>query len=205
MSPSYAKAETHLKNINPTWSKIVDTVGHCSFEPHPERQPYEGLIRAITSQKLSAAATDAIIHRLCALYHKHQFPTPKQIVDTDVETLHSCGFSKLKADAIHNIANAALNNQLPSNDEICKMSNEDLLKALSTHKSVKRWTIEMYMIFTLGRLNIMPADDATLRSSITRIFHPDKNLSIEELETLTSPCAPYQTIAAWYLWHYPKH
>ncbi|EPX75038.1 DNA-3-methyladenine glycosidase Mag2 [Schizosaccharomyces octosporus yFS286] len=188
MSPTYKNAESHLRNINSTWSKIVNTVGPCTLHPHPERQPYEGLIRAITSQKLSAAATEAI-----------------EIVQTDVESLHSCGFSKLKADAVHNIANAALNKDLPSNDEINKMSKEDLLEALSKHKSVKRWTIEMYMIFTLGRLDVMPADDATLRSQITHIFHLEGKPSIEELEKVTSPTAPYQTIAAWYLWHYPKH
>ncbi|EPY49602.1 DNA-3-methyladenine glycosidase Mag2 [Schizosaccharomyces cryophilus OY26] len=205
MPQTYKQAEHHISKINSTWDKIVSTVGPCTLQPHPDRQPYEGLIRAITSQKLSSAATEAIIHRLCELYNQTTFPTPQQIVDTDVEKLHSCGFSKLKAEAVHNIADAAIKKTLPSNDTIAHMSNQDLFDTLSKHKSVKRWTIEMYMIFTLGRLDVMPADDATLRSQISHIFGLDSKPTVQDIEQLTAPCAPYQTIAAWYLWHYPKH
>nr|4HSB_A Chain A, Probable DNA-3-methyladenine glycosylase 2 [Schizosaccharomyces pombe 972h-] len=201
----YKRAEKHLSSIDNKWSSLVKKVGPCTLTPHPEHAPYEGIIRAITSQKLSDAATNSIINKFCTQCSDNdEFPTPKQIMETDVETLHECGFSKLKSQEIHIVAEAALNKQIPSKSEIEKMSEEELMESLSKIKGVKRWTIEMYSIFTLGRLDIMPADDSTLKNEAKEFFGLSSKPQTEEVEKLTKPCKPYRTIAAWYLWQIPK-
>jgi DNA-3-methyladenine glycosylase II len=200
----YRPAMDHLSSIDEDWARLVGFVGPCAHRRHPSREPYEALIRAVAYQQLHARAADAIIGRFLNLYPADEpgktFPAPSRILATSEDALRACGFSARKIGTIASIAEGALNGLVPSLDTASRMEDDELIAHLTALPGIGRWTVEMFLIFTMGRMDIMPADDFGIREGY-RFLKSLKALPTRwEMETAALPWSPYRTIASWYLW-----
>ncbi len=202
MNP-FQTAEQFLSQVDDDWALLITTVGQCHFEPKSHQEPYEALIRSVAFQQLHAKAGEAIIKRLCAL-HENSFPSPAQLLTNSVEDLRACGFSARKTATLQHIANGEVSGLVPSSVEALNMTDDALIERLVTLKGIGRWTVEMLLMFNLGRLDILPADDFAIAQGMKRL----KKLSVapkpKEIRQLGLAWQPYRTIASWYLWRVPK-
>jgi len=199
----YTDATDFLMHIDSDWSQLINTIGPCTFAPKTERRPYEALIRAIAYQQLHAKAGDAIIARLLALYGDN-FPTAQQLLSTDFDALRACGFSARKIDTLKGIAAGAISGLVPAREIAEAMSDEALVEQLVTLKGIGRWTVEMMLMFTLERMDVLPADDFGVAEGYRRLKKLDSAPKRKQLAEIGRTWAPYRTIASWYLWRVPK-
>jgi DNA-3-methyladenine glycosylase II len=200
----YRPAMRHLSSIDEDWARLVGHVGPCAHRQHLSREPYEALIRAVAYQQLHGRAADAIIGRFLNLYPSDEsgkaFPTPARIVETRQEELRACGFSARKIGTIAGIAEGALNGLVPSLDTASRMEDDELIARLTALPGIGRWTVEMFLIFTLGRMDIMPLDDFGIREGYRFLKSLETLPARREMEIAALPCSPHRTIASWYLW-----
>ncbi len=200
---AYRQAETFLATLDEDWARHVAAVGPCGHAAKPAREPYEALIRAIAYQQLHAKAGDAILGRFIALYPAAAFPAPQQVLDTDEAALRACGFSATKLATIRGIAQAALDGVVPRREQALAMPDEALIERLVTLRGVGRWTVEMLLIYTLERSDILPADDFGVRDGYRRLKRLESTPTRKQMETIGLAWSPYRTVAAWYLWRVP--
>ncbi|UGS90208.1 DNA-3-methyladenine glycosylase [Ralstonia wenshanensis] len=200
---AYRQAETFLSTLDEDWARHIAAIGPCRHAAKPAREPYEALMRAIAYQQLHAKAGDAILGRFLALYPAAAFPAPQQVLATDEAALRTCGFSGTKLATIRGIAQAALDGVVPTREQALSMPDEALIDRLVTLRGVGRWTVEMLLIYTLERSDILPADDFGVRDGYRRLKRLDTTPTRKQMETLGLAWSPYRTVAAWYLWRVP--
>ncbi len=193
-----AAAQAHLSLKDPRLSTIIAQYGNCTIEPHTNY--YEELVSSIISQQLSVKAADTILKRFIGLYGD-KMPTPEQILATDVEEIRKVGASYAKANYIKDLALHILDNELDL-AHIATLDNDTVITQLTAVKGIGEWSAHMFMIFCLGRLNVLPWGDLGVRKSMQEVYGlptlPNKN-EMTEVATENS-WAPYQSVAAWYLW-----
>lgn len=182
---------------------MIMALGPCQFEAKPQRDPYQALIRAVAYQQLHPKAGDAILARFLAVY-QGLFPRPQQLLETPFDTLKACGFSARKIETIHGIALGSLSGKVPSFTVASSMSDEALIEQLVQLKGIGRWTVEMLLIFTLGRMDILPADDYGIALGYQRLKQLPDPPKPKALSKMGEAWRPYRTIACWYLWRVPK-
>ena len=204
MPVSYHDASAFLANLDEDWRRYVETIGPCLLQPKPARDPYEALVRAIAYQQLHAKAGDAILGRLLALFPAQTFPSPTQILATDVAQLRSCGFSASKIATLQGIAQATLDGVVPDYATARAMEDEGLIERLVSLRGVGRWTVEMLLIYSLERPDILPADDFGVREGYRRLKGLAQQPSRKQMIEIGMAWSPYRTVAAWYLWRVPK-
>lgn len=199
----YQIATDFLSAQDVDWAQLIKIVGPCVFEPKAEREPYEALVRAIAYQQLHGKAGDAILKRFKALF-ADTFPTPQQILATEFEALRACGFSARKIETIQAIAQGAISGLVPQRLEADEMSDEALITQLITLKGIGRWTVEMMLMFTLQRMDILPVDDFAVVEGYKRLKKLAAAPKRKDMQLLGEAWSPYRTIASWYLWRVPK-
>ncbi|RYZ79434.1 MAG: DNA-3-methyladenine glycosylase 2 family protein [Moraxellaceae bacterium] len=195
----YQRATAYLAGLDQHWQQHIDRIGDCLLEVNSSQQPFEALIRAIAHQQLHAKAAGAILNRFLNLYEQ-SFPTAAQLLQTDPAQLRACGFSARKLEAILGIAVAYQAGQVPDLTMAQQMPSEQLIEQLILLKGVGRWTVEMLLIFNLGRLDVWPVDDYAVRQGYQRLQQLPQPLTKKQLRLVGEQLAPYQSIAAWYLW-----
>lgn len=203
MKLSFQSATDFLASIDSDWAQLIATVGPCLLESKPERNPYQALVRAVAYQQLHARAGDAILLRLLTL-QSGEFPPPETLLAFSFDELRACGFSGRKIETIQGIAQAAINGIVPSMEDAQQMSDEALINQLVTLKGIGRWTVEMMLIFTLNRRDIMPVDDFGVKDGYRRLKHLATAPTSKAMGELGKAWSPYRTIAAWYLWRVPR-
>lgn len=196
-----AKGRRHLCHASPELALWIPQCGKCTWEVNWERSIFEALVRAIAHQQLHANAANAILARLIDAFPRREFPSPQQIAKSPVAELRAMGFSMSKVLAIQGIAAAALAKKIPNREQCEKMSDEDIVEALTPQRGVGRWTVEMLLIFTLGRMDVMPTDDYGVRSGLMHLMRlaelPRKKGVFADY---TDSWAPFRSLGAWYLW-----
>jgi DNA-3-methyladenine glycosylase II len=195
-------AETHLRAVCPTLATWIETHGKCELKPDWERETYEALVRAVAHQQLHGKAAESILTRLIERFPDQLFPTPKQLSRMRMESYRTCGFSEAKALAIIGIAKAQERGKIPSRAESALLTDEMLISTLMQLRGIGRWTVEMFLIFTLGRLDVMPVDDFGVRSALMQLFDLSDMPKKSEFATFTNTWSPYRSVGAWYLWRY---
>lgn len=197
---SLRRAEKHLAAVDAKMSRLIATHGRCSLSPYWDRSPYESLVRAVAYQQLHASAAQAILGRLINRFPGKPFPEPADIVALAVEELRPFGFSLAKATTIRGIAEGALSGVVPSRAAAEQLSDEELIAQLSLLRGIGRWTVEMLLIFTLGRLDVMPIDDFGVRAGLSAVYRIKDKVTRHHFPRRTDRWAPYRSIGAWYLW-----
>ncbi len=171
------------------------------FVLEPRKKVYLQLCASIISQQLSTKVAKVIYKRFLDLYVKNQ-PTVKEILDTPVETFRSIGFSNAKASYVHNVCKFFVEHKL-TDSYLQKLSNEEIIDLLTQIKGIGKWTVEMILMFTLGREDVFAVDDLGIQQSITKLYKLDssnKKLMKEKMLQISAKWSPYRTYACRYLW-----
>jgi len=198
----YARAQQFLMQIDADWQSLITNVGPCGFSPKAEREPYEALVRAVAYQQLSTKAGDAILRKF--LLHFGAFPKPEQLISACFDDLRAVGFSGRKIETIQGIAQAAISGLVPDRNTAEGMSDEELIARLVTLEGIGQWTVEMMLIFTLERMDILPADDFGVAEGYKRLKKLETAPKKKVLAEIGKAWSPYRTVASWYLWRVPK-
>lgn len=198
----YQQALDFLSTQDDDWAQLIEMVGSCALEVRSEREPYEALVRAVAYQQLHPKAGDAIVARLLA--HFAGFPAPQQLSSALFDDLRACGFSGRKIETLKGIAEGALSGLVPSRVEAKSMTDDALIARLVTLKGIGQWTVEMMLIFTLGRMDVLPADDFGVVQGYKRLKRLTVAPKRKEMQQIGQIWSPYRTVASWYLWRVPK-
>lgn len=182
------------------FAALIARVGRPRLGIQRQRSPYEALVRAIAHQQLHGRAAEAILARFSALFPGDTFPDPAAVMATADTALRGCGFSAAKILAIRDICAKALDGTVPSRRQSQRLSDEALIERLTSIRGVGRWTVEMLLIFQLGRPDVLPADDFGVRNGFRRAYGLPEMPKPKELLAYGARWAPYRTTAAWYLW-----
>jgi DNA-3-methyladenine glycosylase II len=200
----YDASVAFLRDLDDDWAGLVAHVGPCLHDPKAAREPYEALVRAIGYQQLTAKAGDAIIARLKALYPDTPFPTAENIMAAEFDALRACGFSATKIATIKAIAEGALSGLIPPRNVAGTMDDEELIARVVTIKGIGRWTVEMLLMYSLERMDILPADDFGVREGYRVLKSLPEQPKPNALREIGKAWAPHRTVAAWYLWRMPR-
>lgn len=201
--PDYRAAAAQLAAVDADWARLVAALGPCRLQPEPAREPYETLVRAVAYQQLHARAAEAILGRLLALYPPGAFPAPAALLATDSERLRACGLSARKVETLQGIARAALDGRVPSRAAAAALDDATLIARLTELRGIGRWTVEMLLIFGLGRLDVLPADDFGVRNGYRRLKDLERLPTPRQLAQAGQAWQPWRSVAAWYLWRVP--
>jgi len=195
---AYARAaRMHLSKNDPVMAQIIAEVGPVRIPPRPER--FQALARAIIFQQLAGAAATAIYNRFVALYAGDGFPKPEQVIATPIEKLRGAGLSEKKALYIRDLAGHIRDGTLNFH-RFPQMSDEEIIADLTRVKGIGRWTAEMFLMFNLGRPDVMPADDLGVQNAIRIAYRMRARPKRKRLMKLAEQWRPYRSAAAWYLW-----
>lgn len=197
---AYRQAAEYLSGLDADWARHIAAVGPCRHRTTSGREPFEALVRSVAYQQLHARAGDAILGRLLALFGQEVFPTPNQLLAADPAALRSCGFSASKLGTVLGIAQGRLDGVVPTREQALGMTDDELIERLVTLRGVGRWTVEMLLIYSLERLDVLPVDDFGVREGYRRLKAMEKAPTPAQMRALGAAWRPYRTIAAWYLW-----
>ena len=195
-----AKAIRHLKKVDPDLARVIRRIGPCTLAPDKSRTVYASLVRSIVYQQLTGKVAGIIFGRLLDLFPGKKFPAPESILAMPVDTLRSVGLSNQKTQYIRNIAQAAIDGIVPDSRKANRMSDDELVQQLTTIKGVGRWTVEMLLIFRLGRHDVLPATDYGVQKGFALAKRLPDLPKPKELLAAGECWGPYRTAAAWYLW-----
>jgi len=190
----------HLRKHSPELDFWVGESGPCSLEIQWQRELFEALVRAIAHQQLHGRAAETILGRLVAGFRCENFPSAQQLKRASHEKLRGMGFSSAKAVAIQGIAGAAIAGEIPDRVVAASLTDDELIERLLPLRGVGRWTVEMLLIFTLGRLDVMPIDDFGVKSGLQLLFGLETLPKKDVFAELTDHWKPYRSLGAWYLW-----
>jgi DNA-3-methyladenine glycosylase II len=179
---------------------LIGRIGPPRLGVQRARSPYEALTRAIAHQQLHGRAAEAILARFMALYPEYSFPPPGHVLDTSDDVLRGCGFSGSKIASIRAIAAGAVDGTVPNRRACARLPDDALIDRLTSLRGVGRWTVEMLLIFTLGRPDVLPVDDYGVREGYRVLHGLDEQPKPRALAELALPWAPHRSLAAWYLW-----
>lgn len=164
---------------------------------------YLRLCSSILSQQLSTTVAKVLYKRFLELYNGKE-PTAKQIIATPAETFRSIGFSNAKASYVHNVCSFFIENKI-TDAQLHKMNNEEVIELLTQIKGVGKWTVEMILMFTLGREDVFAIDDLGLKQGVIKLYNlkeTDKKLLQKKIEKISLKWRPYRTYASRYLWNW---
>ena len=198
----HQQATKFLSAIDADWANLIHTVGACQFSPKVERNPFEALVRAVAYQQLHTKAGDAIIGKF--IKHFSQFPLPEQLINAHFDDLRACGFSGRKIETIQSIANGVMAGLVPSMESAQKMTNAELITRLVSLKGIGQWTVEMMLMFTLMRMDILPVTDFGVVEGYKRLKKLETAPKPKQMAEIALTFSPYRTVASWYLWQVPQ-
>jgi len=200
----YDESVAFLSSHDDDWAKLIELVGPCRHDPKAAREPYEALVRAIAYQQLTAKAGDAIIGRLKCLFEHRDFPSPEDLIEAEFDLLRTCGFSAAKIGTIKGIAQAAIEGVVPTRNVAATMDDETLIDRMIGIKGIGRWTIEMLLMYSLERMDVLPVDDFGVREGYRVLKSLSEQPKPKALREISKAWSPHRTVAAWYLWRIPR-
>ncbi len=192
------RALEHLRG-DPVMAGLIDRVGPPKLRPR-RLPPFESLTQAIIYQQLNGKAAGTILGRFRALFEIAGFPTPQMVLNTPPERLRSAGLSRPKVSYLLDLAQKTVEGVVPSLRACDQLSDAQLIERLTQVKGVGRWTVEMLLIFNLGRPDILPVHDLGVRKGFQLAYRKRKFPEPEALARFGVRWAPFRTTAAWYLW-----
>ncbi|HZS09912.1 MAG TPA: DNA-3-methyladenine glycosylase 2 family protein [Blastocatellia bacterium] len=196
---SLRAAERHLSRRDAMMRQYIKKYGPCQLKPHTRY--FDTLVDAIISQQLSTRAAETILNRFKALYAPARFPKAAQILATPDEKLRSVGISGQKISYIKDLSAKTEEGKLRLSGT-SRMSDEEIINMLVQVKGIGVWTAHMFMIFSLGRLNVLPVGDLGVRRAIERGYGLAGLPGAAEIEAIAKSRQwhPYCSVAAWFLW-----
>lgn len=191
-------AEKHLSKVCKRFAKVI-----ANHEPFPtkfekSKDPYRALVRSVVFQQLSGKAANTIHTRVLALFPDKDHPDPEDLLNAPDEMLRGAGLSRQKTAALKDIARKRLDGIIPQSRALTRLDNEEIIERLTAARGVGRWTVEMYLIFTLGRPDVLPIDDLGVRKGAEKLYK--REFTPKTLGAYGERWAPWRSAAAWHLW-----
>lgn len=190
---------TSLLTADARLGPLIARLPAPDFTPEPQRDPFHALARAVVYQQLSGKAAATILGRALALFGG-DWPEPQALIATPDADLRAAGLSFNKIRAIKDIAARRETGQIPHAEALLALSDEEIIATLTEARGVGRWTVEMYLMFTLGRPDIWPVDDLGVRQGAQILFATDETPDKKALAALGAPFSPQRSALAWYCW-----
>ena len=192
---------THLSACDPVLGGFVASHGPLDEAERRRGRPddaYGALLRAIVGQQLSVKAARTIYDRLCALYGDRP-PTPAELIETDPEELRGVGLSRAKAAYLRDLAEHVEDGELDL-EQLPELDDDEVSAQLIAIKGLGRWTVDMFLMFHLGRPDILPVGDLGIRRAVQIAYGLDELPDAAELTRIAQPWQPHRTLACLYLW-----
>jgi DNA-3-methyladenine glycosylase II len=196
----HVAAHEFLSRTDKHLARIIAQVGEFQFKLDECDSPYESLLEAIAYQSISGKAAATIFARIKALGSNGICPTPREILATRKQKLRKAGLSNAKALAMKDLAQKTLNGIVPSLDEARKMSDEELVERLVSVRGIGAWTVEMFLIFRLGRPDVLPIHDYGVQKGYALTYGKKHVPKPRELAEFGERWRPYRSVASWYMW-----
>src|SRR5437667_2169650 len=196
----HEEAIEHLTKADKVLARLIRRVGACRLEPRWNASPFQALVQSVAHQQLNGTAANTILKRVIALYPRRKFPAPEDVLATPDERLRGAGLSRAKVASIKDIAAKTVEGVVPPARTIAKMPDAEILERLTTIRGVGLWTVEMSVMFKLGRLDVLPATDFGVRKGFAMAFVLYALPKPAELLEHGERWRPYRSIASWYLW-----
>jgi 3-methyladenine DNA glycosylase/8-oxoguanine DNA glycosylase len=202
----------HLSCVDRKLARIIARSGSCRLQQETTQSIFEALLESIIYQQLNGKVAATITARVKALFPENTkrirtrrglvdgFPSPKQILAASEERLRSAGLSRAKMLAIRDLAAKTLDGTVPGVKEAHRMSDEELVERLDSVRGVGRWTVEMLLLFRLGRPDVLAVDDYGIRKGFAKLHKLAELPKPKELLAYGERWRPYRSVASWYLW-----
>jgi DNA-3-methyladenine glycosylase II len=192
-------AHQHLRRSDERWSEWIERLGVLTLPTPPVREPYVALLESIAHQQLAGHAARAIWKRVLSLF-KDGVPCPKRLAEMTDEHLRTAGLSRSKAIAMRDICERVNAGKIPTSAVIAAMPDADIYAQLTEVRGVGAWTVDMLMMFTLSRPDIMPATDYGVRKGIQVLFRKRALPTPKQVLKLSESWRPHRSVASMYLW-----
>jgi DNA-3-methyladenine glycosylase II len=191
-------AALHLAKADPILATVIESSPLPDFVPHTDY--YRALVNSIIGQQLSVKAAATIKQRFVDLFDG-TFPLPEQIVAKDIEELRSVGLSRPKANYIQDLARHILGGSVRF-DTLDQLSNDEIITELTAVKGIGEWTVHMFLLFCMGRTNVLPTGDLGIKSGMRKLYGLKELPTPEEVREVAKRGGwhPYESIASWYIW-----
>src|SRR3954468_4592814 len=196
--PHISRAVRHLKKSDPILAQIIAEVGPCRYETKNFGTHFDALCRSIVYQQLSTKAASTIHSRFLDLF-ENRVPTPEAVAATPEPKLRAVGLSTQKTSYIRDIANKVHTGALPL-DHLDELPDQEIIDYLIQVKGVGVWTAQMFLMFRLGRLDVLPDLDLGIRNAIKKAYRVRGVPNAKRIAKIGAPWRPYASIACWYLW-----
>lgn len=192
-------AARELAQADAVMAAIIRQVGPCQLRMTWRRHYFRALVEAIIYQQLSGKAAGTILARFRALYPAHRFPLPQEILGTPASQFRAVGLSKQKTSYIQDLAARAASGAFPTR-RLAVLADEQVIAHLTEIKGIGRWTAEMFLIFCLGRPDVLSPSDLGIRKAVQKAYAYKSLPSPRTVERHGQRWKPYRSIACWYLW-----
>ncbi len=197
---SHEAAHRHLKASHPRMAELMARARRFEVRSGGVLRPFEALAESIAYQQLSGKAAATIWGRVRALYPARKNLDPKLVLKTPDETLRGAGLSRSKVAALKDLAAKTLDGTVPTARALARMSDEEIIERLTQVRGVGRWTVEMLLLFDLGRLDVWPVGDYGVQKGFAKTFGKRKLPTPRQLMKHGEKWRPYRSVAAWYFW-----
>ena len=190
----------HLAGRDAVMAALVAAVGAYRLEPELECTLFRALARAIAHQQLHANAANAILRRFVSSCGSGEFPTPEEVLAAPRRKLRAAGFSLAKIAALKDLAGKTLTGAVPERAALENIDDEEIIERITQVRGIGRWTVQMMLMFQLGRRDILPAEDFGVRNGFRLAYGLRKLPPPQALAAFAERWRPHRTAAAWYLW-----
>jgi DNA-3-methyladenine glycosylase II len=191
-------AIAHLKRVDPVLAGVIARVGPCRLEARRSGTHYDSLIRSIVFQQLSGKAAGTIHRRFCALYPGNR-PRADLVLASEETALRGAGLSRQKIGYLRDLSARVADGTLPL-AHLGRLPDDDIIEHLVQVKGIGRWTVQMFLMFRLGRPDVLPELDLGVQNAIQRAYGLEKRPTPKDVLRIGEPWRPYASVASWYLW-----
>jgi DNA-3-methyladenine glycosylase II len=192
------RALAHLRRADERIARVIEHVGTCHFVPRAEGTHFDALVRAIVYQQLSGKAASTILGRVLALYGG-RYPTADELLATPEEQLRGAGLSRQKLGYLRDLARHVRDGALPL-DRLHELDDARIIEVLTAVKGIGRWSAQMFLMFRLGRPDVLADADLGIRKGLQRAYRMRKLPPPKKVQQVGARWSPYATYACWYLW-----
>ena len=193
-------AQLHLARVDPRFEAIIARAGKIGLKRVKDFEPFQALTRSICHQQLHGKAAETILQRFKDRVGKGDWPTPRQVKAARMPSLRACGLSRAKSLALKDLAAKVLDGTVPSAKVLHTLGEEEIVARLTEVRGIGRWTVEMMLMFHLGRMDVLPVDDFGVRKGFGLLAKLRGLPTPKQLKAHGEKWRPYRTVAAWYLW-----
>ena len=193
-------AHAHLTRSDKRLAGLIERVGGFAFKLDECDSVYESLLEAIMHQSIAGKAAQAIFARIKALGTNGNCPTPQELLRASTRTLRKCGLSKAKIASVRDLAQKTIDGVVPTLAQAEKMSDQELVDRLISVRGIGAWTVEMFLIFRLGRPDVLPIHDYGVQKGWAITYRKKNIPKPKELLKFGERWRPYRTVASWYMW-----